>query len=53
VDGAKTYDLAQFHFHTPREHRVNEEIYMMELHFVFEAAGKSSAIQSGNCYIRT
>jgi len=52
VDGGKTYDLAQFHFHTPSEHRVNEEIYTMELHFVFEAAGKSSAIQSGNCYIR-
>jgi carbonic anhydrase len=52
VDGGKTYNLAQFHFHTPSEHRVNEEIYTMELHFVFEAGGKSSTIQYGNCYTR-
>lgn len=39
VDGGKTYALAQFHFHTPGEHRVNDEFYPMEMHFVFEAAG--------------
>jgi carbonic anhydrase len=31
-----TYPLAQFHFHTPSEHRVNEEYFPMECHFVFE-----------------
>ena len=44
VDGNKTYALAQFHFHTPSQHRINEEIYPMELHFVFEAAGELSTI---------
>jgi carbonic anhydrase len=39
VDGSKTYALAQFHFNTPGEHRVNDEFYPMEMHFVFEAAG--------------
>lgn len=34
------YKLAQFHFHTPSEHRVNEEYFPMEAHFVFENAGK-------------
>ncbi|KAI9372356.1 putative carbonic anhydrase [Aspergillus egyptiacus] len=32
----KTYELSQFHFHTPSEHRVNEEYFPMEAHFVFE-----------------
>jgi carbonic anhydrase len=42
VDGGKTYALAQFHFHTPGEHRVNNEFYPMEMHFVFEAAGTTA-----------
>jgi carbonic anhydrase len=42
VDGGKTYALAQFHFHTPGEHRVNNELYPMEMHFVFEAAGTTA-----------
>ncbi|KAJ5772480.1 hypothetical protein N7520_003009 [Penicillium odoratum] len=33
-----SYKLAQFHFHTPSEHRINEEHYPMEAHFVFETA---------------
>lgn len=33
------YKLAQFHFHTPSEHRVNEEYFPMEAHFVFENEG--------------
>lgn len=37
------YKLAQFHFHTPSEHRVNDEYYPMEVHFVFENAGKQTA----------
>jgi carbonic anhydrase len=38
-DGNKTYSLAQFHFHTPSEHRINDEYYPMEIHFVLQAAG--------------
>ncbi|KAM5435043.1 hypothetical protein McanMca71_002594 [Microsporum canis] len=30
------YKLAQFHFHTPSEHRVDEEYSPMEIHFVFQ-----------------
>ncbi|CAK41650.1 hypothetical protein CBS115989_5650 [Aspergillus niger] len=30
-----TYTLAQFHFHTPSEHRIDEEHFPMEAHFVF------------------
>lgn len=41
VFGGKTYNLAQFHFHTPSEHRIEEEFYPMEVHFVHAAAGKS------------
>lgn len=36
----KTYKLAQFHFHTPSEHRIDLEYFPMELHFVFETDGK-------------
>lgn len=39
VDGGKAYSLAQFHFHTTSEHRVDDEYSPMEVHFVFEAAG--------------
>jgi carbonic anhydrase len=34
------YSLAQFHFHTPAEHRVEEEFFAMEMHWVFESAGE-------------
>jgi carbonic anhydrase len=34
----KTYRLQQFHFHTPSEHRIYEQYFAMELHFVFQAA---------------
>jgi carbonic anhydrase len=39
VAANKTFPLAQFHFHTPSEHRVNEEYFPMECHFVFETEG--------------
>ncbi|VUC29372.1 unnamed protein product [Clonostachys rosea] len=39
-----TYNLAQFHFHTPSEHRIELEYYPMEAHFVFQAANKSMAV---------
>lgn len=38
--GQKEYILEQFHFHTPSEHRIFEEFYPMEVHFVFQASGK-------------
>jgi carbonic anhydrase len=36
VINGTSYPLAQFHFHTPSEHRVNDEYFPMECHFVFE-----------------
>ena len=37
---AGTYQLQQFHFHTPSEHRVDDEFYPMEMHWVFQSDGK-------------
>jgi carbonic anhydrase len=42
TDGSKTFKLAQFHFHSPSEHRIEREFYPMEGHFVFQASGKTS-----------
>jgi carbonic anhydrase len=36
-----SYSVAQFHFHTPAEHRVNDDFYPMEMHWVFESEGIS------------
>ncbi|ORY71460.1 carbonic anhydrase [Pseudomassariella vexata] len=38
------YSLAQFHFHTPSEHLINDEYYPLEVHFVWEAADSSLAV---------
>jgi carbonic anhydrase len=32
--GAERYDLLQFHFHTPSEHRIAGRSFPMEIHFV-------------------
>ncbi|EFR03991.1 carbonic anhydrase [Nannizzia gypsea CBS 118893] len=40
----KAYELAQFHFHTPSEHRIDEEYSPMEVHFVFQTPDKSIAV---------
>ena len=42
VDGNSntTFKLAQFHFHTPAEHRINRELYPMEMHWVFQSDGE-------------
>jgi len=37
--GNGTYNLAQAHFHTPSEHRINDEFSPMELHFVHKTTG--------------
>lgn len=34
-----TYDLAQFHFHVPSEHRIEGVFFPMEVHFVHKSAG--------------
>ncbi|KAJ5980215.1 hypothetical protein N7481_007513 [Penicillium waksmanii] len=39
-----SYKLAQFHFHTPSEHRINDEYYPMEVHFVFESSASDIAV---------
>jgi carbonic anhydrase len=39
-----SYTLAQFHFHIPAEHRVEEEFFAMEMHWVFESAGECAAL---------
>jgi carbonic anhydrase len=43
VASNKTYALEQFHFHTPSEHRINEEYFPMEAHFVYATAGVYSS----------
>ncbi|OHE96515.1 carbonic anhydrase [Colletotrichum orchidophilum] len=41
----KTYNLRQFHFHTPSEHRINGEHFPLEVHFVWEAEiGNGSSV---------
>jgi carbonic anhydrase len=37
----KVYHLEQFHFHTPGEHRLNEEFFPAEMHMVHENVGMS------------
>lgn len=34
------FRLKQFHMHTPSEHRIGEEYYPLELHFVHEGVSK-------------
>ncbi len=43
VEG-KQYKLAQFHFHTPSEHRFNARYYDMELHFVHKDESGNLAV---------
>ncbi|KAE8371603.1 putative carbonic anhydrase [Aspergillus bertholletiae] len=40
----QSYALAQFHFHTPSEHRLNEEYFPIEVHFVFENSAGNIAV---------
>ncbi|TMJ20230.1 MAG: carbonic anhydrase family protein [Alphaproteobacteria bacterium] len=43
LDG-KSYELRQYHFHTPAEHRIDGAVAAMEIHYVFEAADGSLAV---------
>ncbi len=44
--GEDSFDLLQFHFHTPSEHKVNGQAYPMEIHFVHQhkASGKLAVV---------
>lgn len=43
LDGV-TYDLVQFHFHTPSEHRFNDDGFDMEMHLVHKSAAGDNAV---------
>ena len=58
--GNKKYELLQFHFHNPSEHKVNGQSYCMEAHFVHKGEdGKLAVIGvmmeegKGNDFITT
>lgn len=36
------YNLKQFHFHTPSEHKINSEYFPIEVHMVHQAQGLSA-----------
>jgi carbonic anhydrase len=40
----KTYELKQFHFHSPSEHLLNGKVYAVEMHLVHKAADGSVAV---------
>jgi carbonic anhydrase len=42
--GDTNYDLLQFHFHHPSEHRLNGKAFEMECHFVHKAASGALAV---------
>jgi carbonic anhydrase len=42
--GGKTYDLKQFHFHTPSEHTVNSNHTDLEMHLVHQSADGQLAV---------
>jgi len=43
IDG-KTYELKQFHFHTPSENHINGKSFPLEAHFVHQAKDGSLAV---------
>ncbi|XMA18597.1 hypothetical protein WAI453_011388 [Rhynchosporium graminicola] len=44
VVGGKTFELKQFHFHSPSEHTVNGEYFPLEMHMVHEATDGAIAV---------
>ncbi|EFQ27171.1 carbonic anhydrase [Colletotrichum graminicola] len=46
----RKFNLKQFHFHTPSEHRVDSEYFPMEVHFVFQADEEQLGNSTGPGY---
>jgi len=44
--GGETYELKQFHFHTPSEHTIDGKHMPMEMHMVHQSPDKSLAVIS-------
>lgn len=44
VFAGATFELKQFHMHTPSEHRINSEYFPLEVHMVHEAADGTIAV---------
>jgi carbonic anhydrase len=42
--GDRVYELVQFHWHIPAEHRMNGELYPMEMHLVHRAADSTTLV---------
>lgn len=42
--GGKTYELKQFHFHTPSEHTIDGQHFPLEIHFVHQSDDESLAV---------
>jgi carbonic anhydrase len=40
----RTYQLVNFHFHTPSEHRINKEHYPVEMHMVHQDSSGKTAV---------
>lgn len=43
--GGVDYELLQFHFHTPSEHRLNNEYFPLEVHFVHQHVASEFSIK--------
>ncbi|RDW75950.1 hypothetical protein BP5796_06771 [Coleophoma crateriformis] len=43
IDG-KTFNMAQYHFHTPSEHTIDGEYFPLEMHMVHQAADSSISV---------
>lgn len=57
VNGTTTFDgnqfgLAQFHIHTPSEHRINREYFPLEVHMVHKGIGMCILANYGRLTIR-
>ncbi|KAK6526592.1 hypothetical protein TWF694_005174 [Orbilia ellipsospora] len=51
--GGVDYELQRFHFHTPSEHRLDDEWFPMELHFVHSAVADPTKLAVVGIFIDT